>query len=613
MAGSRQFTAANSESLTRADSATLSTGDIDFSFSIWVYTDVFGAYRVIAGKSAFGTGTEWVLFYDNSTSKYRLDCQNSVGSVIGTVQWATTPLPGEWNLICIYHDSVNNLVGISVNGAAFTTAATTGVISDLGVQFGIGVDGAVSHWDGRLARAGFWKNRVLTQADALSLYNNGDGRLYAGLPSGLTTNLTCWWDLSETSGDATDSVGSQTLTDNNTVTAARGPEESRIYMTCGFELGPEVTAYQPEIGTLTGTCTVQTTVKRTGAYAFQFNPATTAVGHATFKGIQNGALSSASSNTELKNGFFRGYFRYATKPAANNERILTMYTTADTAKLGLRLSSTGALLVYDETTGPTLLATSATILAQDTWYRIEVATGYGTMTWRVRIYANDTSASGASAAALESLSGSRDQLSVNFSSVNLGKRANHNGQTIDCFWDDCAIGDSWIGAGRVGVLKTAGAGSVNTFTTGTYADVDDNPNDADATYLETSTVGHIFLGDMENLGTAGISHGKINLVEPIVVVRRNGGSGATTVSNRFKSGGTTTTGGAASAGAAYQGCFGSFHKDPDSGNPWTANLVNGIECGVILQAQDTSIRVTSVVAVVDFGWALGAPRQVISP
>src|SRR4051812_43478016 len=54
-----QFTAANSESLSHADSATLSLGaDQDFTLGAWVYLDSKGANRVIASKWAPGLATK---------------------------------------------------------------------------------------------------------------------------------------------------------------------------------------------------------------------------------------------------------------------------------------------------------------------------------------------------------------------------------------------------------------------------------------------------------------------------------------------------------------------------------------------------------------------------
>jgi hypothetical protein len=76
-----------------------------------------------------------------------------------------------------------------------------------------------------VAAFGLWK-RALTASEVTALWNNGAGRTYASLDSGLLTNLISWWALNGTSSavSLTDSHGVVTgtpnnLTNNGTVTA----------------------------------------------------------------------------------------------------------------------------------------------------------------------------------------------------------------------------------------------------------------------------------------------------------------------------------------------------------------------------------------------------------
>lgn len=79
-------------------------------------------------------------------------------------------------------------------------------------EFAIGVlnSGGGAEYTGSLSNLGFWTTE-LTQANVTSLYNSGEGLSYENLGS-LTTNLTNYYKLSETTGSAVDSVNSVNLT-----------------------------------------------------------------------------------------------------------------------------------------------------------------------------------------------------------------------------------------------------------------------------------------------------------------------------------------------------------------------------------------------------------------
>jgi hypothetical protein len=91
----------------------------------------------------------------------------------------------------------------------------------------IGLAGANNsqYLNGRVAAFGLWK-RALTASEVTALWNNGAGRTYASLDTGLRTNLISWWALNGTSSavSLTDSHGGNNLTNNGTVTATNiGP------------------------------------------------------------------------------------------------------------------------------------------------------------------------------------------------------------------------------------------------------------------------------------------------------------------------------------------------------------------------------------------------------
>jgi hypothetical protein len=100
-----------------------------------------------------------------------------------TATWATAPTAG--NLYCIigWHDSVNNLIGISVNaGGAVTTAHSTGIYNGT-CRFGVGAQAPVTpayYYDGILKQA-FLYRKVLTADNREWMYNGGTPRDYSEL------------------------------------------------------------------------------------------------------------------------------------------------------------------------------------------------------------------------------------------------------------------------------------------------------------------------------------------------------------------------------------------------------------------------------------------------
>lgn len=173
-----QFTAANSEQLTAADSATLSVEGQDFSFAVWVYLDAIGANRGIAAKDDNSAGNrEWYLRYNNSPSRFRFALQNSTTNIaLVDANTFGAPSTGTWYFLVGTFKASTRAVTFSVNAASRQSATATGDITASGALFRIG-NAFGSFMDGRLAGAGLWK-RVLTNDEEAYLYNNGSGRAY---------------------------------------------------------------------------------------------------------------------------------------------------------------------------------------------------------------------------------------------------------------------------------------------------------------------------------------------------------------------------------------------------------------------------------------------------
>lgn len=175
-----QFTRATTEFLSRADNASLSTGDIDFTVAAWVYLDSKPAGAMgIMSKDSGGASREYLLQWNNVNDRFEMRMFDTSGASIGiaVANALGAPSTATWYHVVGWHDSVNNLVGIAVNAGTANTTATTGVPADETATFYIGADQGVVTWDGRIDEAGFWK-KVLSSTERTTLYNGGAGRTY---------------------------------------------------------------------------------------------------------------------------------------------------------------------------------------------------------------------------------------------------------------------------------------------------------------------------------------------------------------------------------------------------------------------------------------------------
>lgn len=77
------------------------------------------------------------------------------------------------------------------------------------------------YYGGRMQNVAYYE-KALSSSEVSALYNAGSGVAYSSLSAAQKVGLVSWWSLTENSGTRADSHGSNTLTDNNTVTSADG-------------------------------------------------------------------------------------------------------------------------------------------------------------------------------------------------------------------------------------------------------------------------------------------------------------------------------------------------------------------------------------------------------
>lgn len=146
-------------------------GDISFTIAGWVRHDTATAQQYYLSKWS-GSGTQEYSILDDTGTKIAFYIANFGKSVtantFGVITTAT------WYFVCCQHDSVADLIKISINNGAFDTAATAGSFPAAGTQpFQIGSPhnaNNVSVLNGRADEWGIWK-RLLSADEITALYN----------------------------------------------------------------------------------------------------------------------------------------------------------------------------------------------------------------------------------------------------------------------------------------------------------------------------------------------------------------------------------------------------------------------------------------------------------
>jgi hypothetical protein len=180
------FEAGAVASLSRADSALLSTGDIDFTIAAWVQLESLINLSTIAAK---GNEEYWIRI---SNSRFRFYIATSAVFVQATA--LGIPVLATWYYLQMQHDATNNLLRIRVNDGAWEEAATGGTApTDGTLDFSIGGistgEAPALTWDGLINQFAFWK-ALKSDADLNAIYNSGNGRAFSAWDAAVGGNLS---------------------------------------------------------------------------------------------------------------------------------------------------------------------------------------------------------------------------------------------------------------------------------------------------------------------------------------------------------------------------------------------------------------------------------------
>ena len=174
-----KFTAVSLEYLSIADNASISTGDIDFWLSCWVYFDSGIAIQAIIAKGDTLLAAEYTLFR-TVTDELVFLVGNGINS--GSVSAAITG--GTWHFVLAWHDAANNTVNFKVDGGSTVSAAyaSGGQNSDHPLHLGATFV-PLAFLNGRIDQACFGKSPAGGVAGIIDeigtrIYNGGSGRFY---------------------------------------------------------------------------------------------------------------------------------------------------------------------------------------------------------------------------------------------------------------------------------------------------------------------------------------------------------------------------------------------------------------------------------------------------
>jgi len=178
------FVSSSSQTLKHASNTSLQMGDIDFSIALWIKIVSAGGGVQQCFVSKWNGATDnreyMVEINDTTVAKAEFRVSNN-GVAVKTAVTTASISSGTYGFVVAYHDSVNNLIGVSLNGAAAQTAShTTGVLAG-SAEFRVGSLGTdAAFLNGDLDQVGIWK-RVLSSAEITTLYNSGNGLSYAAM------------------------------------------------------------------------------------------------------------------------------------------------------------------------------------------------------------------------------------------------------------------------------------------------------------------------------------------------------------------------------------------------------------------------------------------------
>jgi hypothetical protein len=174
------FVSTNSEYLSRADNASLSSNDTDLTLGTWVY-DTGSNYRGLISKwdDAYSTTSEYNLYLQPNNGAYFYVKDTVVGSDVIT--------QNAWHFVLAWHDKTADKIYIQVDdGTVYNTDFSAGLVDGSSALTLGAISTAGNYYSGRMDEAFIYK-RVLTADERSWLYNSGSGRTYCEVADNCAT------------------------------------------------------------------------------------------------------------------------------------------------------------------------------------------------------------------------------------------------------------------------------------------------------------------------------------------------------------------------------------------------------------------------------------------
>jgi len=179
------FVAANSEYLSSA-STDFDKTDSDFTFGCWVYFDssevTTNTRYIIQKLETVGQYSYALTYIPGGSDNFRMIVSGD-GTATTTLNSTFNAPVSNWYFVTCVHDSVNDLIKISVNGNDFETTTFSGgvFLSTDSLKFGTTLAAPTTNGITGNIDAPFFYDKALTLAEVKSLYNSDNGVDYPSL------------------------------------------------------------------------------------------------------------------------------------------------------------------------------------------------------------------------------------------------------------------------------------------------------------------------------------------------------------------------------------------------------------------------------------------------
>lgn len=183
------FIASNSEYLSISDNASLSMGDIDFTFAAWAYFSDFNSYRPILSKwISSSNNREYIFEYNSVAPDFTLHLSNN-GTSSSYVPSGYSPSINTWYYIIGWYDKTADKIYISINNGTPASASYSSGAYNGTAPFYVGRLDSAGYMNGYIDEMVVYK-QLLSDDERTWLYNSGNGRSCSNIITSATDTPT---------------------------------------------------------------------------------------------------------------------------------------------------------------------------------------------------------------------------------------------------------------------------------------------------------------------------------------------------------------------------------------------------------------------------------------